>query len=175
MPARLRIIVVLTILLSASAALPSGHLQAAPPVEVIENLWKGLQPRALVDPQGLLHVVWYQGNPKGGNLYHATRRPDGTWSTPMGGPTKVNSTPDSAIAMGTIRGAQAVLGRGTHMHVIWNGFDASAPQGAVVPMYYARSTDNGRTFEPQQPVSGDWLLDGGGTVAADAQGHVHVL
>ena len=81
----------------------------------------------------------------------------------------------SAIAAGTIRGAQAALGKDGLVHVIWNGSNAKLPQGSHMPLLYTRSTDGGNTFEPQRALSGDWPLDGGGAVAADALGHVHVF
>lgn len=146
-------------------------LAPAASVELSETPEHGLQPRMLVDPHGTLHVLWYAGDSRGGDVFHAVRNPDKSWGTPV----RVNSEPGSAIAAGTIRGAQAVLGRDGHIHVVWNGSGAKLPKGSQVPMFYSRSTDNGRTFEPQRAISGDWPLDGGGAVAADAQGHVHVF
>jgi hypothetical protein len=88
---------------------------------------------------------------------------------------RVNSEPGSAIAAGTIRGAQAVLGRDGEIHVVWNGSNAKQSKGEHMPLLYTRSTDGGKTFEPQRALSGDWPLDGGGAVAADALGQVHVF
>ncbi len=151
--------------------IPSAHLPAAEAVQVLAAPEQGIQPRALVDTKGVLHLVWYAGSAKGGNLFHATRLENKTWSTPV----RVNSIADSAVAAGTIRGAQVAIGRDGCLHVVWNGFDANAPKGTPLPLYYTRSLDGGNTFEPQRAVSGDWPLDGGGAVAADPQGKVHVL
>lgn len=131
----------------------------------------GLQPRLLVDGKGTLHALWYSGDDRGGDVFHATRNSDKSWSSPV----RVNSEPGSAIAAGTIRGAQAALGKDGSVHVVWNGSNAKLPKGSHMPLLYARSTDAGRTFEAQRAVSGDWPLDGGGAVAADALGHVHVF
>ncbi|HSJ00894.1 MAG TPA: sialidase family protein [Verrucomicrobium sp.] len=140
-------------------------------VEIMAVPKDGIQPRAVVDGKGVLHLVWYTGSPKGGNLHHATCLENETWSPAV----RVNSLPDSAVAAGTIRGAQVAMGREGHIHVVWNGFDATAPKGTPMPLYYTRSLDGGRTFTPQQVVSGDWPMDGGGAVAADVSGKVHVF
>lgn len=140
-------------------------------VEVTGTPENGIQPRTLVDAGGTLHVVWYAGDARGGDVFHAVRNADKSWSKPV----RVNSEAGSAIAAGTIRGAQAVLGRDGFVHVVWNGSGAALPKGSHPPMFYARSPDNGRTFEPQRGISGDWPLDGGGAVAADGAGKVHVF
>ncbi|WP_170157323.1 sialidase family protein [Roseimicrobium gellanilyticum] len=132
---------------------------------------QGIQPRALVDGKGVLHLLWYAGGAKGGNLFHATRQADKTWSAPV----KVNSIPHSAVAAGTIRGAQYAMGRDGYLHVIWNGYKETGGKAEPMPLYYTRSTDGGKTFEPQRIVSGDWPMDGGGAVAADPNGKVHVF
>src|SRR5712692_2605547 len=70
----------------------------------------GLQPQTAVDDRGVLHVVYFSGEPAGGNLFYVR-------STEA--PVRVNSQPASAIATGTIRGAQLALGRNGRVHVAW--------------------------------------------------------
>jgi hypothetical protein len=154
-----------------SLLLPAALFANQKRVEVLSVPEQGIQPRTLVDGKGILHLLWYAGGAKGGNLFHATRQADKSWSTPV----KVNSIPDSAIAAGTIRGAQFALGRDGYLHVIWNGFRETDGKAEPMPLYYTRSADGGKTFEPQRIVSGDWPMDGGGAVAADAKGKVHVF
>src|SRR3954465_6372219 len=91
--------------------------RAAVEISVADAPEHGLQPRLLVDTKGNLHAVWYTGDARSGDVFHATRNSDKTWSPPV----RVNSVPGSAIAAGTIRGAQAALGREGYVHVIWNG------------------------------------------------------
>jgi len=91
-------------------------------------------------------------------------------------PVRVNSHPGSAIAMGTIRGAQLAIGQNGRVHVAWNGSN-KAPKGpGGNPMLYARLNDAGIAFEPQRNLI-TWAggLDGGGTLAADAKGRVYVF
>jgi hypothetical protein len=154
-----------------SLLMPAALFADTDTVEVLPTPEQGIQPRALVDGKGVLHLLWYAGSAKGGNLFHATRQADKTWSTPV----KVNSIPDSAVAAGTIRGAQYAVGRGGCLHVIWNGYHETAGKADPMPLYYTRSTDGGLTFEPQRIISGDWPMDGGGAVAADAAGKVYAF
>lgn len=139
------------------------------PVEQIATPEGGIQPRALAAADGTLHLVWYQGDARGGNVWHARRPPGREFSRAA----RVNSEPDTAVAAGTIRGAQAALGKGGRVHVVWNG--PTRRKNDRPPLFHARMTDDGRTFEPQRAVSGDWIMDGGGAVAADAAGNVHVF
>ena len=83
----------------------------------------------------------------------------------------------SAIAIGTIRGAQIALGKGNRVHVAWNGSGSATPKSAnnSVPMLYSRLNDAGMAFEAQRNLMRKtFVLDGGGTVAADAAGNVYV-
>ena len=82
----------------------------------------------------------------------------------------------SAIAMGTVRGAQLALGRGGRVHVAWMGSGAVAKvDGKFAPMLYARMKDDGGGFEREKNVLVNHPgLDGGGSVAADQLGNVFV-
>jgi hypothetical protein len=143
---------------------------AAGTVEILPAPEGGIQPRALAAPDGSLHLVWYQGLEKGGDVFYARRVGGRNFTVPV----RVNSEPGSAIAAGTIRGAQAVVGKKGRVHVVWNG--AKAVQDAPPqPLFYSRLADDGKSFEPQRAMSGEWIMDGGGAVAADAKGRVYVF
>lgn len=135
----------------------------------------GLQPQAIVDAQGTLHLVYLKGEPKACDVFYV-RRASGKadFSTPL----RVNSQPGSAIAIGTIRGAQVAMGKAGRVHVVWNGSNQAEPKPATQssPLLYTRLNDTGTAFEPQRNlVNATQHLDGGGTVAADVQGNVYVL
>src|SRR5215471_8698178 len=111
----------------------------------------GIQPQAAIDSQGTLHIVYYTGDPYHGDLFYA-RSEDGGTSFPP--PLPVNQG-SSAIAAGTIRGAQLALGKGGRVHVAWNGSNNNGPinpdsgkPGA--PLLYTRLNDSGTAFEPQR-------------------------
>jgi len=134
-----------------------------------------LQPQAAMDAQGTLHLVYLKGEPKGCDVFYSRRARGAEGFTP---PLRVNSQPGSAVAVGTIRGAQLALGKGGRVHVAWNGSQQATPKPPTqsAPLLYTRMTDPGTAFEPQRNlVNTTQHLDGGGTVAADLAGNVYVL
>jgi hypothetical protein len=147
-------------------------------VKLFEAPEGGIQPQAAIDDRGAIHLVFFKGEPAGGDLYYSRLEP-GTamFSTPI----RVNSQPGSAIAIGTIRGGQIAVGRDGRIHVAWNGSNGSQPRNPSggSPMLYARSRsgpDGAVTaFEPQRNLMRRTsALDGGGTIAADRAGNVYV-
>ncbi len=154
---------------AVAAATPAA---TASKVTLLRTPDGGIQPQAALDAKGVAHLIYFKGDPMAGDVFYARGAGDGQWSKPL----RVNSQVGSAIATGTIRGAQIALGRGGRVHVAWNGSgkaEPKAPGGA--PMLYARLSDAGAAFEAQRNVA-TWAggLDGGGTLAADARGSVYV-
>jgi hypothetical protein len=134
-----------------------------------------LQPQALMDARGTLHLVYLKGDPKACDVLYARRE---AGKTEFATPLRVNSQPGSAVAVGTIRGAQFALGKGGRVQVVWNGSGQAVPKPATqsAPLLYSRLNDAGTAFEPQRNlIKTTAHLDGGGTVAADQDGNVYVL
>jgi hypothetical protein len=139
----------------------------------------GIQPEAVVDNRGILHVLYFAGEPRAGDLFYVRSTDYGqTFSTPV----RVNSQPGSAIATGTIRGGQLAIGRGGRVHVTWNGSDLASPKGVrnpadgqpTAPFLYTRSNVEGTQFEPQRNLTTrGYFIDGGGSIAADQHGNVY--
>jgi hypothetical protein len=134
----------------------------------------GIQPQALLDGKGVLHLIYFKGDPGAGDLFYVRRGPG---KENFSEPLRVNSQPGSAVAIGSIRGGQLAVGKGGRVHVAWNGSSKARPQSPdrSFPMLYSRLNDAGTAFEPQRNlmrVSG--VLDGGGSVAADQEGNVYV-
>ena len=136
----------------------------------------GIQPQVAVDDMGTLHLVYYTGDAYHGDLFYA-RSSDGGGS--FSSPVRVNEG-GSAIAAGTIRGAQLALGKAGRVHVAWNG---SNDEGSLnpdsgkpgAPMLYTRLDDAGSMFEPQRNLMlHSFGLDGGGSIGADKHGIVYV-
>ena len=119
-----------------------------------------------------MHVVYLKGDPYASDVFYV-RREHGVFSKPI----RVNSRQGSAIAVGTVRGAQIALGKGGRVHVAWNGSSkAEVRPGGGAPMVYTRLNEAASGFEPERNLmncTGD--LDGGGSVAADAEGNVYVV
>lgn len=134
----------------------------------------GIQPQAVIDTRGTIHLIYYKGEPTGGDLYYVRRgASDSTFSTPI----RVNSENGSAIAAGAVRGGRIALGRGGWLHVAWNAAHPVERNGEqVTPIWYTRLAPDAQAFEPQRAIGTHTkYLDGGGTVAADGAGHVYVV
>jgi hypothetical protein len=132
----------------------------------------GIQPQAVADAAGIVHLVYFKGLPSAGDLYYVKLMPEGGSSKPV----RINSSAGSAIATGSVRGAQVALGPNGRVHVAWNGSKpAGGTDGARIPMWYARSNAGGSAFEEQRALT-TWTqgLDGGGAIAADRSGRVVV-
>ena len=159
------LLVVLTTSLSEQTSLGSGGS-----VKLLRVPNNGLQPQAVVDDHGVLHLIYFTGEPGGGDFFYVRRDAGRSeFTTPL----RVNSESGSAIAIGTIRGAHLAVGKNGRVHVAWNG--PQKPGGHEAPMFYSRMNDAGKSFEAQRNVmqfSGG--LDGGGSVAADKLGNVYV-
>src|SRR5688572_25296285 len=132
-------------------------------VSLLRTPEEGIQPQAVVDKSGRIHLVYFKGPARAGDLFYVHKRAD---ASEFSQPLLVNSKPGSAIAVGTIRGAQIALGKNDRIHVAWNGANG-------LEMLYTR-LDQG-AFEPERNLL-TWTggLDGGGSVAADDQGNVYV-
>ena len=134
----------------------------------------GLQPQIVVSDAGVVHLVYLLGDPKACDIRYTTRRADGgEWTAPV----TVNSEPRSAIAAGTIRGAQIALGKSGSVQVIWNGNTGGKKEMMMrAPLLHARLQPGAKTFSKQQNLMGDTTaLDGGASIAANEKGHVSVV
>ena len=134
-------------------------------VSLLRTPNEGIQPQAVVDQSGTIHLVYFKGDPRAGDLFYVNKgAKDGDFLKPL----PVNSKSGTAIAVGTIRGAQVALGKNGRLHVAWNSADGKA-------MFYARLNDARNAFDPERNVM-TWTggLDSGGSVAADDRGNVHV-
>lgn len=152
----------------------AARADSAPQVRLMRVPHGGVQPQALMDAVGTLHLVYLEGDPKACDVMYARRL---ARRTNFCMAVRVNSTPGSAIAIGTVRGAQLALGRNGRVNVAWNGSDrvSTSPAGAT-PMLYSRLNDAGDAFEPQRNLmTSTTHLDGGGSVAADGSGRVYVV
>src|SRR5882724_7092599 len=68
----------------------------------------GIQPQVAIDERGILHLVYYTGDAHHGDLLYVHSNDFGASFSPS---LRVNSQPGSAVAAGTIRGAQLALGK----------------------------------------------------------------
>ena len=143
-------------------------------VSVHKTPGHGIQPQAVVDEKDNLHLLYFHGEAKGGNLMYV-RRDAGKHAFSQA--LRVNSQEGSAIATGTIRGGHIALGKNGRVHVAWNGSHKAEPKNPIsgMPMMYARLNDAGTAFDSQRNLmTKSAILDGGGSLAADSKGNVYV-
>jgi hypothetical protein len=166
--------------LCTAAVFTASSLARNADVSIVRVPNGGIQPQAVRDGAGTLHLLYYAGDPMHGDLFYVKSSNSGaTWSPPL----RVNSEPGTAIATGTIRGGQIAIGKNSRVHVAWNGSGEGESKGPLNPesgqreasMLYSRLNNARTAFEPERSVmTRTFGLDGGGTVAADSAGNVYV-
>ena len=168
-PIAMPAVVSVTCVLLAGATAPKPAIPIVTPLRVPDG---GIQPQVAVDERGTIHLVYFRGEPAHGDISYV-RSTGGTFSRPI----RVNHQSGSAIATGTVRGAQIAVGRNGRVHVAWNGSGIAVPkvQSGTGPLMYARLDDAGKDFEPERNIiQKAYGIDGGSAVAADREGHVYV-
>jgi hypothetical protein len=165
----------ITLSLLTLSICPAAELDHARKVALVRVPDAGIQPQVAVDNAGVVHMIYFKGDPGEGDLYYVRSRDGGaTFSAPLA----VNSVRGSAVAVGNIRGAHLAIGRNGRVHIAWNGAHQENPAGprGHEPMLYTRLNDAGTAFEPQRNViRSAYGLDGGGALTADGAGNVYVF
>jgi hypothetical protein len=173
-PRKRRFGILIAVICASALNQTTGWADEPGRVAVIATPDGGIQPQAVVDGAGVIHLIYFKGEPAGGDLFYA-RSKAGT--TEFSKPMRINSQQGSAIAVGTIRGGQLALGRDGRVHVAWNGSQNAAPPNPIkgTPMLYTRLNEHRDAFEPQRNVMHrTFYLDGGGSIGADREGNVYV-
>lgn len=154
-------------LLVATASLAHGGVRLE---RVPES---GVQPQTATSADGAVHLVYLKGDPKSCDVRYVRRtNATGEWSVPV----TVNDESGSAIAIGTIRGAQIAIGKNNSVHVAWNGPARKTAGGMASSLFYSRLEINKKAFEPQRDLlSGTKNLDGGASIAANTSGGVFIV
>jgi hypothetical protein len=156
----------------------SAHAATVTTLRTPDN---GIQPQAGVDAKGTVHLIYFKGDPKGGDIFYVRCEPG---HTDFSMPIQVNTQPRTVMAMGTIRGAQLAVGKNGRVHVVWDGMGEGASvvthahsdmSQSKAPLFYTRLNEAGTAFEPERNViTYAYGLDGGSSVAADQDGNVYV-
>ncbi|MCD6051834.1 MAG: hypothetical protein K0Q55_3243 [Verrucomicrobia bacterium] len=160
----------LALLILGLAACP---LRAESQVTVERLPEGGVQPQSFVDAAGTVHLVYLTGEARASEVVYTSRKATDTKFAPT---IRINTQPGSAVAAGTIRGAQLGVGEDGTVHVLWNGSQTAMPkQGQGSPLLYARKLADSAAFEPERNLMGNtYVLDGGGSLAAGKGGQVYV-
>ncbi len=146
---------------------------AEPAIRVERLPAGGVQPQTVVDAAGTVHLVYLKGDARSSEVIYTSRK---AGETTFAASQRVNSQPGSAVAVGTIRGAQLSVGEDGTVHVLWNGSQTALPrQGQGSPLLYARKVADGKNFEPERNLmTRTYMLDGGGSLATGPDGAVYV-
>lgn len=122
----------------AGAVLAAGKPSSGA-VILIKTPNGSLQPRAVVDSSGVIHLIYLYGDPSTADMGYVRKAPE---EKEFSAPIRVNDRPGSAIALGTVRGAHLALGRSGRIHVAWNGSPKAEPKGPrnSVPCFIHGST-----------------------------------
>jgi hypothetical protein len=165
----------LTVATVAALSLHLTHVRAReiPQVGLLRTPQDGFQPQTVLDRDGALHMIYFKGDASAGDIEYVRRAADGK---DFSQPIRVNSEPESAVAIGTVRGPQIAIGRNGRVYVIWFGSRAHASSPDTIPVFYSRMNNSDKAFEPQrnliQYATGG---DGGISIAADAGGAVYAV
>ena len=159
------------LVLAAAAALGAAWLAnsflGGPEVEIARIPEGGRMPRAVVEPAGTVHVIYFDGVMSGGDLLHVSRAAGGTaWTAPL----RVNSNRRSAVGVGPIDGGQVALDGDGRLHVAW--FQTNPTR-----IFYTRREPGAAAFEPQRTLwqEQDGSFEASPTVAAGDDGGVYVF
>jgi hypothetical protein len=146
---------------------------AAPRVVVVQTPSQGIQPQAVVDRDGVLHVIYFTGDPSHGDLYYVQRRPG---QSAFSNPVRVNSDPATVLAVGSIRGGQLAVGRRGWIHVAWHS-TPPVKEGLTqpAPMWYSRTQTSARSFESQRAIGQRVAGMDGDSIAADERGNIYIV
>ena len=94
----------------------AGQTDLSETVSLLRLPEGGRLPHAVIDSAGTVHAVYFEGEPRSGDLRYVTRHTDATtWSEPM----YVNSQPGTVVGIGPIDGGQIALGKNDRVHVVW--------------------------------------------------------
>ncbi|HKQ88573.1 MAG TPA: sialidase family protein, partial [Candidatus Acidoferrales bacterium] len=159
----------------ASAARTTPISTEMPKITAVHVPDGGIQPQTAMDREGVLHMIYFAGDPAAGDAEYVDRKPG---ASDFSAPIRVNSQPGSVLAVGTVRGPQMALGRDGEVFVVWMGSKKAKPTGpkGADPILFSRLDDSGKAFEPQrnlmQYATG---INGGLSVAADQTGNVYAM
>ena len=158
------------LILAGAALLAAGWLAldflGRPGVEVARIPEGGRMPRAVIDPAGAVHVIYFEGVMSGGDLLHVSRAAgESGWTAPV----RVNSERRSAVGMGPMDGGHVALDAAGRLHAVW--FQTNPAR-----IFYARSAPGAAAFEPQRTLwQEDHRIEAAPSVAAGGDGGVYVF
>lgn len=145
----------------------------------------GYKASATVDEAGKVHLIYFTGEPSGGDAWYVASQDGGaTFSKPI----RVNSQPESVLGASSSRGPHLALGKNGRVHAIWMGSTKATPRAPLNPAMPADSPHNGTPLlyanfdaatgaftEQRNLMTKTVALDGDSALAADQRGNAYVV
>jgi hypothetical protein len=129
-------ILALTVATVASLSVHSRQVKALgiPQVTLLRTPHEGIQPQTVLGRDGVLHMIYFQGRCRDGR--YRIRAPRGRREGLLSTDSR-NSEPESAVAIGAVRGPQIAVGRNGRVYVIWFGSRArSGDSSETMPVFF---------------------------------------
>ena len=157
---------------------------AEPKVNFEKTPHSGIQPQAIVDKSGTLHLLYHKGQPREGDLYYTTRAKGKKNFT---APLKVNNIAGSACCIGSIFRARTAIDQNGIVHVLWNGsfgfvkkqWEKKGKQRTpeeFTYLFYTCLADDRKSFRQQVNLNRNtYGLDGNGSITVDRNGVIRVF
>ncbi len=133
-------------------------------IEILRVPDGGIQPQASIDAEGTLHLLYYKGQGKKGDLFYVTR---GAGAEAFSEPIRVGLEANAADSSGSIGLARLAVDGSFRPHVTW--FHMNPPA-----FHYARLRGDGKGFEKERRIvveNGEGV-EAGAAVSADGDGNV---
>jgi len=110
----------------------SANLAAGQHVKLIATPDDGIQPRAAVDSKGAVHLIYFKGDPKGGDIFYVSPR---TRREKVFQTMAVNTQPHTAMALAlfaALNSQSAKMDASTWPGMVWAEGVRSIPTPAMV-------------------------------------------
>jgi hypothetical protein len=148
----------------AMLAVPTESASAEPP-DSPATLATGSRPVIASDNQGHLHVVYEAGNDGKSHLYYLQSSDQGkAWTNP------IDISCDQRLA----QYASITVDKDQAVDAVWNGIKDSEREGKA-DVYFARSSDGGKTFSPARAIFSSSCKSSGPSIAAGFDGGIHIV
>lgn len=150
--------------LNCLVLLLTAYMQVLPASDVLlDKLGPGqLAPVLLTDAEDTLHLLYFEGPAKGGDIFYRQRA---ARADMFSDPVKVNSLNNTAMAVGGVRAPDMAVTADGQVHVIWMSM-----QGGRQAVYYSRSNKDVSAFSQQKNLmQHSEGLDAGVSIAAHGE------
>jgi hypothetical protein len=125
----------------------------------------GRRPVIAADSQGRLHIVFEEGKEGQSHLYYLQSSDQGkAWTDPV----------DISSGQSLAQFARVAVDKSLAINAVWNGIKEGAGEGSA-DIYFARSSDGGKTFTPARAIFNSAGKSSGPSIAVGADGAIHTV